>query len=77
MFKDINISEEQQLYVYEDSAYTKLSAIMRVWKKFLNDQLIAQQKKFNKQISKKWVSIKHEFKFVKKYWIQTAFHLAN
>jgi len=30
MFKDANISEEQQLYVYEDPAYTESSATMRV-----------------------------------------------
>ena len=77
LFDNVNISEEEWLYIYEDSAYIESSAIMRVYKRSWEDQLTAARKKFNKKMSRKWVSVKHEFEFVQKYWVRTAFYLIS
>ncbi len=77
LFDNVNISEEEWLYIYEDSAYIESSAIMRVYKRFHKDQLTAARKKFNKKMSIKWVLVEHKFEFVQKYWARTAFYLIS
>ncbi len=53
LFDDANTSEKKQLYLYRNSAYTESSAIMRIYRRSCNNQLIAKKKKFNKKISRK------------------------
>ena len=63
--------------MYGDPAYTGSSATMGAYRRPRGGELTPAQADFNKQMSKKRVSVEHGYGFVQKYWTKSAFHLTN
>ena len=77
LYENAGIPEDEQLYVYGDPAYTGSSATMGAYRRPRGGELTPAQADFNKQMSKKRVSVEHGYGFVQKYWTKSAFHLTN
>ena len=67
-WQDNAVTQNEQLYLYGDPAYTSSSVCIGAYKRPPNGRLTESQVRFNRQMSSHRIKVEHGFGLVKKLW---------
>ncbi|KZZ87293.1 hypothetical protein AAP_05817 [Ascosphaera apis ARSEF 7405] len=77
LFTTNNVPDDERPFIYGDAAYTSSTVTMGPWRRPARGELTAQQRAFNKRLSKKRVSVENFFAMVQNSWSLSVMHTSH
>lgn len=72
-----NVPEPERIYLYGDPAYHGSNATIGAFRRPRGGNLAAEQRQFNKSMSKLRIAVEHGFGQIQRLWIKNVFYISQ